>query len=324
MTAVPAAIFPTSFAQERMWIVERLAPGSAAYHVPVALRLRGTLDHAALAAALSLVVERHEVLRTVFDQVDGRTVQCVLPADPVPVEVHEVAGEADLHTALEAGAGAGFDLRRGPLLRATLYRLAGDHHVLAVTLHHLVSDMWSLQVLLAELAAGYAAFATGTAPDLPELPLQYVDYAVWQRDQLTDDRVAELLGYWRTVLAGAPPVLELPVDRTRPPVQTLAGAELPVGLSAELSGEVRALARRHGVTPYVVLLAAHGLVLGRLCGTDDVVGRHRRGRPRPADRAPHRMLPEHRAAAPAAGRRADLRRAAHPGPAAHPGRPRPP
>lgn len=272
MTAAPAAIFPTSFAQERMWIVERLAPGSAAYNVPIALRLRGALDHAALRAALSLVVERHEVLRTVFDQVDGRTVQRIEPAEPVHVEVADVpGGDTELPALLAAGAATGFALDRDLLLRASLYRLGVQDHVLAVTLHHLVSDMWSLEVLLRELSVAYDALAAGREPTLPDLPLQYVDYAIWQREQLSDARREDLLGYWRTALADAPPVLELPTDRLRPAVQRFAGAEVPVSLAPALSRDVRDLARRLGVTPFMTLLGAFGAVLGRLAGADDVV-----------------------------------------------------
>jgi len=271
MTAAPVAIFPTSYAQERMWIVEQLAPGSAAYHVPVALRLRGPLDRAALAGALELVVARHEVLRTVFDQVEGRTVQRVVPPGPVPVALHDVDDEAALPRLLVDEAGRAFALDSGPLLRATLFRLGAEDHVLAVTLHHLVSDMWSLGVLLHELSLGYRARLAGLDPVLPELEIQYVDYAVWQRDQWAGPRREELLGFWRDALAGAPAALDLPTDRPRPARQSHRGAQVPVALPADVSAGVRALGRRLGATPFMTLLAGFGAVLGRLGGTDDVV-----------------------------------------------------
>ncbi|MEW2399430.1 amino acid adenylation domain-containing protein [Streptomyces sp. NPDC046862] len=267
-----SAIFPTSFAQERLWIIDRLAPGTSAYHVPVALRLRGAVDVRALAGALSLVVERHEALRTVFGQIEGQTVQRVLPAGPVPVEVRHVpGGQAGLAELLRAEAALGFSVDKGPLLRATLFRLADDDHVLTVVLHHLVSDGWSMSVLLAELSAAYNAQRAGSAPDLPELPLQYVDFAIWQRDQLTADRERELLTYWRETLAGAPDALDLPADRPRPPLQSHTGAQIDVGLPAGLSARVTALANTHRVSPFMVLLAAWGAMLGRFTGTEDVV-----------------------------------------------------
>jgi len=271
MTAAPVAIFPTSYAQERMWIVEQLAPGSAAYHVPVALRLRGRLDRAALAGALELVVARHEVLRTVFDQVEGRTVQRVVPPGAVPVELREVDDEAALPGLLAGEAGRAFALDTGPLLRATLFRLGAEDHVLAITLHHLVSDMWSLGVLLRELSLGYGARRAGRDPVLPELEIQYIDYAVWQRDQWAGPRREELLGYWRAALADAPAALDLPTDRPRPVRQSHLGAQVPVALPADVSAGVRALGRRLGATPFMTLLAGFGAVLARLAGTDDVV-----------------------------------------------------
>ncbi|MEO5878507.1 MAG: condensation domain-containing protein, partial [Streptosporangiaceae bacterium] len=272
MTPEISAIFPTSAAQERLWIIERLSPGTAAYHVPVALRLRGALDLDALGGALSLIVERHEALRTVFDQIDGQTVQRVLPAEPVHVEIRDVPGrEAELAELLPAEAALGFAVDTGPLLRATLFRLGDQEHILMVVLHHLVSDGWSMGVLFGELSVAYDALTAGVRPELPELALQYVDYAIWEREQLTGDRAEELLGYWREALADAPPALELPTDRPRPVRQSHAGGEVEIGLSAELSQGVVALSRSHGVSPFMVLTAAWGALLGRFTGSDDVV-----------------------------------------------------
>ncbi|GAA2736441.1 amino acid adenylation domain-containing protein [Actinocorallia aurantiaca] len=267
-----SAIFPTSFAQERLWIVEQLAPGTSAYHVPVMLRLRGPLDRAALAGALALVVERHEALRTVFRQIDGQVVQRVLPAGPVPVEVRDVpGGEAGLAGLLAAEAALGFALDTGPLLRATLFRLAPDDHALTIVLHHLVSDGWSMGVLCGELSAAYGALTAGGRPDLPEPPLQYVDYAIWERENLTGERAEELLTYWRAALADAPGALDLPLDRLRPALQSHAGGQVDIALDPATTAGVTALARELGASPFMVLLAAWSALLGRFTGSDDIV-----------------------------------------------------
>jgi amino acid adenylation domain-containing protein len=272
MEAKGSAVFPTSFAQERLWLMERLMPGTSAYHVPVALRMRGPVSREALQAALTLVVERHESLRTVFDQIDGVTVQRVLAAPPPALSTMDVpGGPAEIAKLLSAEAIRPFDLQAGPLLRAVLFRLAADDHVLVITLHHLVCDMWSLEVLLRELSGAYNAYLADARPDLPELPVQYADFAVWQREQLTDAWREELLAYWRDALAGAPARLELPTDRPRPPIQNGTGAQEEVALTPELSREVREFARRHNVTPFMVLLSVLGVLFGRLAGAEDVV-----------------------------------------------------
>jgi amino acid adenylation domain-containing protein len=264
--------FPTSFAQERLWIAEQLTPGTAAYHVPVAVRLTGPLDRVALARAIELVVARHEALRTVFTQTDGHTAQIVVPEMRVDIDFTEMPPDdpAALEAVLRAQATAPFDLTHGPLLRVGLVRLRDDEHVLAVTLHHLVSDMWSCGVLLDELGRAYGAFVAGTEPDLPALPIQYVDFAVWQRAEVAARR-AELTRYWRDRLDGATPLLELPADRPRPAVQTFRGAQEPVRLAPDTTARIRRLGREHGATPFMVLLAALQAVLGRYAGTRDVV-----------------------------------------------------
>lgn len=263
-------IFPLASAQERLWFVEQLTPHTAAYHIPLAFRLRGSLDREALHGALRHVVDRHEALRTVFRQVDGRAVQVVEAAVPIALPLVEVA-EADLEQALSTEAARPFDLGQGPLLRGCVLRVAEDDHVLAVTLHHLVADMWSCGILLREVGIAYAALSAGEPVDLPELPLHYPDFAVWQREQLQSERLGELLGYWRTALAGAPPVLDLPFDRPRPAVQSLRGRQLAVGLAPELSAAVQDLSQRLGVTPFMTLLGAFQLLLGRYSGQQDIV-----------------------------------------------------
>ncbi|MFJ8628727.1 amino acid adenylation domain-containing protein [Kitasatospora sp. NPDC093550] len=262
--------FPATSAQRRIWLVERLTPGTSAYHLPFALQLDGPLDTAALAAALTDLVARHESLRTCFDQVDGELVQLVGEAEPFALETRQT-DPAGLDAVLAADAARPFDLANGPLLRAALHRLAPQRHVLAVTVHHLVADMWSIGVLLAELARCYA----GRAAELPELPVQYGDFAVWEAEARAvgdgGDNGEEDRAYWHRTLAGAPELLELPCDRPRPAVQSLRGAALPVALPAELSAAVRAVCRRAGVTPFMALLAAFQAVLARHSGGEDIV-----------------------------------------------------
>ncbi|MFD0350542.1 condensation domain-containing protein [Kitasatospora aburaviensis] len=240
-------------------------PGTSAYHLPFALELDGPLDTAALSAALTELVGRHESLRTCFEQADGELVQLVGEPGPFALEIRQTP-PAGLDAALAADAARPFDLARGPLLRAVLHRLAPERHVLAVTVHHLVADMWSVGILLAELAQCYA----GRAAELPELPIQYGDFAVWEGEVRAAGE-EEDRAYWRRRLAGAPELLELPCDRPRPAVQSLRGAALPVRLPAELSTAVRALCRRAGVTPFMALLAAFQAVLARHSGGEDIV-----------------------------------------------------
>ena len=268
-TAEPA-IFPLASAQERLWIVEQLNPGTAAYHIPLVLRLRGVLDREALRRALQRVVDRHEALRTGVQEIDGRAVQVVRPSVELPLPESEV-DEEQLERILADDAARPFDLATGPLVRARLFRLADTDHALSLTLHHLVADMWSCGILLNELGAGYTEALTGEPARLPEIPVQYPDYALWQRERLSGDRLEELLDYWRVRMDGAPEAMELPTDRPRPPIQSLRGRQLPVSLSAELSGEVRGLAQRYAVTPFMVLLGAFQTLLGRYAGRDDII-----------------------------------------------------
>ncbi|MET9700743.1 amino acid adenylation domain-containing protein [Streptomyces sp. NPDC006529] len=257
--------FPATSAQRRIWLVERLIPGTSAYHLPFALHLDGPLDTAALEAALAELVRRHESLRTCFEQVDGELLQLIGEHGAFSMDTR-VTADGELEAVLAADAARPFDLTRGPLLRAALHRLAPERHVLAITVHHLVADMWSIGILLAELAHCYA----GRSAELAELPLQYGDFAVWEKEALA---AADESGrtHWHRTLAGAPELLELPCDRPRPAVQSLRGATLAVDLPAELSAGIRALCRRAGVTPFMALLAAFQTVLGRHGGSEDIV-----------------------------------------------------
>ncbi|HEX8559883.1 MAG TPA: amino acid adenylation domain-containing protein, partial [Pyrinomonadaceae bacterium] len=269
--------FPLSFAQERLWFLDQLEPGNSAYNVPAALRLTGRLDVRALGRTLDEVVRRHEVLRTTFAVIDGKPVQTVKPHAAAALAVTDLGAlpegerEGEARRLAEAEARKPFDLAAGPLLRAKLLRLADDEHVLLFTMHHIVSDGWSMSVLVGEVAALYAAFVKGEESPLPELSIQYADFAVWQRRRLTGEELERQLSYWRERLKGAPPVLELPTDRPRPAVQTFNGAKYRFDVPAELAEELKALSRREGVTLYMTLLAAFQALLMRYTGQEDVV-----------------------------------------------------
>jgi amino acid adenylation domain-containing protein len=268
---------PLSFAQERLWFIDRLEPGSATYNIPAALRLAGALDEAALERALGEIVRRHEALRTVFTEVDGSPVQVITPFGgfALPMEDLSGLGEADREAAAGRRAGEearrAFDLAAGPLFRAALLRLGEEDHVLLLSMHHIVSDGWSLGVLFREISALYAAYREGRESPLSELPVQYADYAVWQREQLEGEALDRQLSYWKERLAGAPELLELPTDRPRPPVRTYGGATVPVELSIGLLERLQALGRSEGATLYMTLLGAFQVLLGKYAGSEDVV-----------------------------------------------------
>ncbi|HVR95062.1 MAG TPA: amino acid adenylation domain-containing protein [Thermoanaerobaculia bacterium] len=260
---------PLSFAQQRLWFLEQLQPGSPVYHVPAAFRLDGRLSVPALAAAFSGVVARHEALRTSFPAVEGEPVQEVAPRVPMTlplVDLSGVPGEQELERLVRDEARLPFDLARGPLFRCTLVRLAPERHACLVTLHHIVSDAWSLGILVRELPAFYRAARTGEATDLPPLPVQYADFAHWQRQWLAGEVLASELAWWRERLAGAPPVLELPSDRPRPAVRSSRGEVRSVHLPAGIS----MLARAEGATLFMALLAGFLALLHRTTRETDL------------------------------------------------------
>ncbi|OWA08457.1 non-ribosomal peptide synthetase [Streptomyces sp. CS227] len=272
---------PASFAQRRLWFLEEYSPGGTAYNSGLALRLTGALDVAALERAVARVVARHEALRTTFEAVDGRVTQVVHPALEVPVERAELpegAPEAEADAFLRARLLTPFDLRKGPLLRVLLLRLADDRHALLLSMHHIVSDGRSLDVLTGELATCYAAELTGTEPALRPLPVQYADFAAWQHDRPAAD---EGLAYWRERLAGMEP-LELPADRPRPAVRTGRGAVHTFAVPAATAAGLARVGREHGVSLFMLLTAATQLLLGRRSGQRDVaLGTVTAGRDRP-------------------------------------------
>ncbi|HEX9942201.1 MAG TPA: condensation domain-containing protein, partial [Thermoanaerobaculia bacterium] len=269
---------PLSFAQERLWFLARLEPESSAYNMTFQVRLQGALDAGALARSLTEVVRRHEVLRTTFSSASGRPVQVVAPPAPVPLSVADLTGlpavarEPEVRRLTAREADRPFDLERGPLLRVLLARLgAGDHRLILGT-HHIASDAWSTGVLFRELAAIYPAFRKGRPSPLPELPVQYADFAAWQRRHFSGERLAAHLAWWREHLGGGElSPLELPTDRPRPPVQDHRGASRALTLTPELSRSIAALGLREGASVFMTLLAAFQLLLGRLSGQEDVV-----------------------------------------------------
>lgn len=268
---------PTSTAQRRLWFIDQLEGSSTAYHIGLSLRLHGQLDREALQRALDALVRRHEILRTTFVVVDGEPVQQIAHEASFVLRTVDLSGGAPsereaqvcLHRREEAARP--FDLAAGPLIRGRLLRVRSGEHVLLITMHHIVSDGWSLSVLFRELTSLYQAQGARRGDPLPPLRIQYADYAHWQR-QLFQERVLERqLDYWRQRLAEAPRQLELPADRPRPAVQSYRGENLPVTLDAHLTRSLKAFAQRHEMTLFMVLYAAWALLLSRLSGQDDIV-----------------------------------------------------
>jgi len=268
---------PLSSAQQRLWFIDRLEGGTTAYHLPLLLRLYGTLDRAALRAALDSLLRRHEALRTVFVEIDGTPFQRVrdssnfslieidLSARPAP----EREAEVELHTREEIAVP--FDLSAGPLIRGRLLQLSADDHVLLVTMHHIVSDGWSIGVLIDELGALYQGHREGNPDCLPELPIQYADYAHWQQQRLNSPEQQEQLAFWKEHLRDAPELLELPTDRPRPKARSYAGDSVHVALGPQLTEDLKALSRQLDLTLAMTLFGAWAILLSRLSGQDDIV-----------------------------------------------------
>ncbi|WP_163998551.1 non-ribosomal peptide synthase/polyketide synthase [Pyxidicoccus caerfyrddinensis] len=276
-TVERAGALPLSFAQQRLWFLDQLVPDSALYNMPAPLRLEGTLDTAALERSLSELVRRHEVLRTSFPAEAGQPLQVIAPPAPLPLERVDLsalptdAREAEARRLIEAECRKPFSLARGPMLRALLLKLDGQQHVLLLNMHHIASDGWSMSVLAREVAVLYEAFSQGQPSPLPELPVQYADFAAWQRQWLQGEALEAQLSYWRQHLAGAPQVLELPTDRPRPATQSYRGANAAYLMPASLAQALGALCQREGVTSFMALLAGFQSLLSRYSGQTDVV-----------------------------------------------------
>ncbi|WP_187650879.1 non-ribosomal peptide synthetase, partial [Xenorhabdus indica] len=282
-TAIPVADrglpLPVSFAQQRLWFLDQLDPAaSQAYHISVVLRLCGKLNYQALTTALDTLVARQESLRTHFTLVDGQPCQQIDHADIgftlSHLDLRSLSETARIHRVAElteCEARTPFNLTQGPLVRGQLLQLADEEHVLLFTQHHIISDGWSTGILIRELAASYQAILSGHDVALPPLPIQYADYAVWQRNQLQGDVLTEQRNFWCAQLQGAPALLELPMDRPRPSVQHYAGSQVPFHLDAGLLTALKALGQHQNTTLFMTLLAAWSIVLARLSGQDDIV-----------------------------------------------------
>jgi amino acid adenylation domain-containing protein len=268
---------PLSSAQQRLWFIDRAEGGGAAYHIPLALRLSGSLNRDALQAALDALVARHEVLRTTFRLVDGAPVQVIAGERRFALDFADLVDYPEAHREAEglrhacSELNATFDLSVGPLIRGRLLRLSSEEHVLLITMHHVISDGWSLGVLMSELGALYDAELEGRSDSLAPLPIQYADYARWQRQWLADAPVHEQLKYWMKHLGGAPALLELPTDRPRPAVRTYQGASVPVSLETDLAAGVISMSQRFDLTLAMTLHTAWSILLAKLSGHADVL-----------------------------------------------------
>ena len=269
--------FPLSFAQERLWFLDQLEPNRPIYNLPDTHRFRGPLDLDALQRSLSEIVRRHELLRTTFQMVDGQPVQVIAPPQPLELPVIDISHLPDAERAAKAqqladeDSNKPFDLSRGPLFRAQLVRLMEEEHLLLFTMHHIISDGWSLHVMGREMSTLYEAYRSGQSPSLPALPIQYADFAVWQREWLQGEVLETQLDYWRQKLGGELPESELPFDHARPARQSFRGDADNLPFDAELSRRLKEVARECGTTLFMTLLAAFNVLLWRYTGQDDLL-----------------------------------------------------
>ncbi|MCK9818553.1 condensation domain-containing protein, partial [Pseudomonas sp. MAFF 302046] len=264
-----------SFAQQRQWILWQLEPHSAAYNIPTALRLKGQLNIEALKQSFNALIARHETLRTTFVQADGQTFQLIQASLTIDLEVEVASFSSDecevaIQSFVETEAARPFNLEKGPLLRAKLLRLAPEDHVLTLTLHHIVADGWSMPIMVEELIKLYGGHSQGLLVDLPALPIQYVDYAIWQRNWMAAGELQRQLSYWTGQLGSEQPVLELPHDRPRPAVQSYRGTRLEIPFDNALANDLKLLAKREGVTTFMLLLASYQTLLHRYSGQSDI------------------------------------------------------
>ncbi|HSF40226.1 MAG TPA: condensation domain-containing protein [Thermoanaerobaculia bacterium] len=278
---------PLSYAQRRLWFIDQFEPGSSLYNMPTVLRVKGPLRSEVLTRTLSEIVRRHEVLRTVFAAPEGSPVQVIQPATPFLLPLVDLSGlpasprEAEILLLAAEEAKRPFDLARGPLFRGVLLQLASEEHVAALTMHHVVSDSWSMGVLVREVTALYPAFLEAKPSPLPEFPIQYADFAVWQRGWLRQEVLEGLVAYWHQRLAGAPSQLDLPGARPRPAVLSQRGRARHRRFSHPLLAQLRALGRRESATLFMTLLAPLlALLHSRTGATDLVVGTDVAGRDR--------------------------------------------
>ena len=267
---------PLSFAQQRLWFLDQLQPDSAAYNIPAAVRLKGSLDLSALNRTFSAIIGRHESLRTTFASLSGRPRQVIHPPTDVVIPIFELSDmpalerEAEVRRVTAEEGQEAFDLESGPLLRLKILRESETEHVLLVTMHHIVSDGWSLGVFVKEVATLYEAYSSGEESVLPELVIQYADFAAWQRQRLQGEVLEKQLAYWRRKLSGDLPTLEMPTDRRRPATPTARGKAFHFVIGPETSAALRHLCHQEAVTMFMTLLAAWQTLLHRYTGQDDI------------------------------------------------------
>lgn len=268
---------PLSLAQQRLWLLSQLDPTGALYTIPTAIRLTGALETNILQLSINQIVRRHEILRTTFAIVGEQPMQVIAPELQVPLielDLTQSPGEereARARQLMDKEAKTPFDLTCGPLLRTTLLKLDEEKYMLLLTMHHIIFDGWSMDVFLGEVSKLYASYHSGEGVSLPALPIQYADFALWQRNWLSENVMADQFAYWREQLKGAPPLLTLPTDRPRPPVQTFRGGTQSWELSPNLSEKLKALSQKEGVTLFMLLLAAFKALLWRYTGQDDII-----------------------------------------------------
>ena len=268
---------PLSSAQARLWLLDQLQGQSATYNMPAAVQIAGSLNVYAFEQALKEIVRRHEVLRTHFNQINGTPVQVIDPEAGVALPIIDLQGLSEVEQSTQVQhlctleAQKPFDLSQSPLLRVTLLRLHQNYHVLMLVMHHIVSDAWSIGIFIQELSTLYVAFASGKLNPLPELPIQYADFAVWQQKLLREQVLETQLNYWKQQLAGAPPLLELPTTKRRPASQTFCGSSWELKLSLDLTEKINAISRKSGVTLFMTLLTAFVTLLARYSGQDDIL-----------------------------------------------------
>ncbi|MBC1235685.1 non-ribosomal peptide synthetase [Nostoc sp. 2RC] len=269
----PAKVYPLSFAQQRLWFLDRLEPGNPAYNISLAVKLQGQLEITFLEQSLNEIIRRHETLRTTFTTVNGEPVQIIADLLTLSLSVINIESQNNLtlEKLLTQESQQPFDLTQGPLFRAKLLRLAQQEHILLLQMHHIISDGWSTEVLLQEIALLYKAFLNKTASPLPEISIQYKDFVHWQRQWLQGEILQNQLSYWKQQLADIPTVLQLPTDRPRPAVQSSRGLHQFVELPKTLLDDLKAIARQEGVTLFMLLLAAFGTFLRRYTGQDDIL-----------------------------------------------------
>ncbi|MHC0066348.1 amino acid adenylation domain-containing protein [Nostoc sp. UIC 10890] len=268
----PTEVYPLSFAQQRLWFLDQLEPGNSAYNISLAVNLKGQLEITLLEQSLNEIIRRHETLRTTFTTVNGQPVQIIADSLKLSLSVIniELQSNVAVQKLLTQESQRPFDLTHGPLLRAKVLRLAQQEHILLLEMHHIISDGWSTEVFLQEIALLYKAFLTRSSSPLPEVSIQYKDFAYWQRQWLEGEILQTQLSYWKQQLEGIPAALQLPTDRPRPAVQTSHGAEESIKLSPAVIKQLKAIARQEGVTLFMLLLAAFQTFLYRYTGQDDI------------------------------------------------------